>query len=201
MSRSRATNRRQPVETEPKSKVISPVLIGAVPVRPYATPIARRFHQVCLSATAEPLRAEALVPLQWGVLAELHAEPEIDQSDLAARLGVDRTNAGLLVDQLEERGLVERRIHPNDRRARQVSLTTKGAALFARLSSRIITLQHSILEAALTKGEAKMLLKLLVRVIQANEQHARPGGGRRNYIRTLPTSTPTATHTRTEWTS
>jgi DNA-binding MarR family transcriptional regulator len=177
---------------QPNRKMISPVLIGAVPVRPYAAPIARRFHQVCLSATAEALRAEALVPLQWGVLAELRAEPGIDQSDLAARLGVDRTNAGLLVDQLEKRGLVQRRIHPNDRRARQLSLTTEGGALFAKLSSRIIALQNSILESALTKGEAKMLLKLLVRVIQANERHARPGGGRRSNVRTRPTSASTA---------
>ena len=172
---------KQALAKSAKREPILPILIGSVSVRPYAAPIARRFHQVCLSATAEALELEDLVPLQWGVLAELNAEPGIDQSGLAARLGVDRTNAGLLVDDLEKRGIVERRMHPKDRRVRQLALTSQGAALFARVSPRIIALQHSILEAALTKAEAKTLLDLLVRVIQANERHARPGGGRRKH--------------------
>lgn len=196
MHRSQAAMKRDTGKLLPKRETILPVLIGAVPVRPYAAPIARRFHQVCLSATAELLRSEDLVPLQWGVLAELNAQPEIDQSDLAARLGVDRTNAGLLIDQLEKRGLVGRRVHPNDRRVRQLALTPQGASLFARVSPRIIALQHSLLEAALTKAEAKTLLNLLIRVIQANERHARPGGGHRSHIRSLASSASVVMGTR-----
>src|SRR6516225_7027722 len=88
------------------------VLVGAVPVRPVPSPLARRFNQVCLTAMAEALRPEDLTPLQYAVVAYLRDEPHIDQKGLAARLAVDRTNAGLLVDQLEDRGIVQRLPNP-----------------------------------------------------------------------------------------
>jgi DNA-binding MarR family transcriptional regulator len=50
---------------------------------------------------AEALAHADLTPLQYAVLNHLDVEPDIDQIGLAMRLGVDRTSAGQLVDQLE----------------------------------------------------------------------------------------------------
>ena len=52
--------------------------------------------------------------------------------DLAAALGIDRPNATVLVDDLEEQGLVRRRPHPTDRRAKMVEATHKGKRLAKR---------------------------------------------------------------------
>ena len=61
------------------------------------------------------------------VLRRLAAEP-LTLSALAAQLTADPPYVTLMVDDLEERGLVERRPHPDDRRAKLVSLTPAGRA-------------------------------------------------------------------------
>jgi DNA-binding MarR family transcriptional regulator len=175
---------RQPTQkAKPSDNTVLRVIVGSVPVTRFPGPLARRLNQICLTAMAEALRPLDLAPLHWSMLAYACNERGIDQSGLAARVAVDRANAGILIDQLESRGLVERRVDPSDRRARQVVPTATGAALYKRLSSQIIALQHGILEAALTKSEANTLLDLLVRVIQANERRVRPGAGRRKRVR------------------
>jgi DNA-binding MarR family transcriptional regulator len=65
------------------------------------------------------------------VLRRLAAEP-LTLSALAAQLTADPPYVTLMVDDLEERGLVERRPHPGDRRAKLVSLTPAGRAAVAQ---------------------------------------------------------------------
>jgi DNA-binding MarR family transcriptional regulator len=151
---------------------------GGVPVGRSPAALARRFAQVCAGVLAETLAGEDLVPLQWAVLAYLNDEPDIDQAGLAARLAVDRSNAGLLVDQLEARGLAVRRVNGVDRRARLLRLTPRGSKLFERLRGRAGPLSGRVL-ASLTPAEGKLFIDLLIRIIKANESYARPGNGRR----------------------
>jgi DNA-binding MarR family transcriptional regulator len=155
---------------------------GASPIRRAPVPVARRFYQIWLAMVAETLVEADLTSLQYGVLVYLSAdhggEPGIDQNGLAARLGVDRNNASLLVEELAKRGLVERRINGADRRARQLYLTAKGEKLFARLRPANLAANARILEP-LAPRERELLLDLLIRVIEANGAYARPGAGRR----------------------
>ncbi|WP_329131815.1 MarR family transcriptional regulator [Streptomyces sp. NBC_01476] len=53
-------------------------------------------------------------------------------SELAAELASDRPYLTLVVDDLEKRGLVERRQHPTDRRGKIVSATEEGRRAAAR---------------------------------------------------------------------
>ncbi|MFF9282624.1 MarR family winged helix-turn-helix transcriptional regulator [Streptomyces griseosporeus] len=53
--------------------------------------------------------------------------------ELAERMSCEPSNATFVVDRLEKQGLVERRPHPTDRRARHLVLTAEGTALRARL--------------------------------------------------------------------
>jgi DNA-binding MarR family transcriptional regulator len=64
-------------------------------------------------------------PSQVVALREL-SEP-ITGRELAARMSCEASNATFIIDRLEEQGLVERRPHPTDRRAKQVVLTSAGA--------------------------------------------------------------------------
>jgi len=76
-------------------------------------------------------QAEALEPFgingrDLSVLSTVASEEPLSQLDVAARLGVDRTSIGDLLDSLEDRGLVERRRSPEDRRRNIVALTPHG---------------------------------------------------------------------------
>src|ERR1044072_9474255 len=54
------------------------------------------------------------------------ARRPMPMSELAAALGIDPSNAPVLVDRLESEGLVRRSPDPDDRRARLVDATRKG---------------------------------------------------------------------------
>jgi DNA-binding MarR family transcriptional regulator len=62
----------------------------------------------------------------------LVADEPMSMGELAAALGIDRPNATVLVDDLEAQGLVRRRPHPTDRRAKMVDATHKGKNLAKR---------------------------------------------------------------------
>lgn len=59
------------------------------------------------------------------------------QLALAQHLGIDRTVMTYLLDELETAGLIQRRPHPADRRARRIVATDQGADLLATLDGRL----------------------------------------------------------------
>src|SRR3954447_7560217 len=154
-------------------------------VRRAPFPLARRFLQICTTAVAEPLGREDLMPLDMGVLAYLNrrnGEPDIDQNGLAARLGIDRYSASLLVERLEKKGIVERRVDGADRRARLLRLAARGEKLYSLLRAPIVAKQTALL-APLSSKEQELFLDFLMRVVEANQALARPGTGRRKPMR------------------
>jgi DNA-binding MarR family transcriptional regulator len=160
---------------------------GGTPIRRVPIALARRFAQICLAVAAETLAGEDLTPLQFAVLANLNDESDVDQNSLAARLGVDRNSASVLVEQLEKRGLIDRRINIADRRARLLRLTSAGNELHERLRPAMRASQRRIL-APLPSNERERFLDQLVQIIKANESYARPGAARRKRGKT---ATPT----------
>ena len=140
--------------------------------------MARRLLQICTTATAEALAGEDLTPLQYAVIAYVHGEPDLDQSGLAARLGIDRNNASLLVEQLEAKRLLSRRVNGADRRARLLRLTPLGAKVHARVQPRTFAGNQRLL-AVFLPDEREVFLDQLARLIEANRVLARPGTGRR----------------------
>ena len=152
--------------------------------------LARRFFQICTTAAAESVKDADLTPLEFAVMAYLNksvGEPNIDQSSLAARLGLDRNNTRLLVERLESRSLLERRTNGEDRRALLLRLTTRGERLHNRLYPKAFAGQQRVLKV-LDPSERETLLDLLLRVIEGNLSLARPGSGRRR--RGLPKHRP-----------
>jgi DNA-binding MarR family transcriptional regulator len=91
---------------------------------------------------------------------------------------VDRNTTSLLVRSLESKGLLEQRVSDADRRARLVRLTPRGEKLVAKLHPPTLARQQQILDV-LAPDERDLLLDLLIRVIEANRDLARPGAGRR----------------------
>jgi MarR family 2-MHQ and catechol resistance regulon transcriptional repressor len=86
-----------------------------------------------VQARLEPgIRAEGLTPNQFGVLeALLHLGP-LEPCELGPKLLTSRPNVVLLVDQLEDRGLVRRMPVEGDRRRVRVELTPAGRRTIAK---------------------------------------------------------------------
>ncbi len=154
---------------------------GVAPVRRTLGGLTRRVNQIAIAMTAESLAEAGLTPLQYGAMGCLNrrdGEPGIDQMGLAARLGIDRNSASVLVEELAAQGLIERRMNDEDRRARLLHLTRAGERLFLQLRKKNLAAQERTLEI-LAPDERELLFDLLIRIIAANGQHARPGAGRR----------------------
>jgi DNA-binding MarR family transcriptional regulator len=143
-----------------------------------AAPLARRFQQVCASRIAEALTGEDLVQLEFGTLIALELEPGVDQRRLADAMGIDPSNACLIVDRLHAKGLIDRQVNDADRRARNLYLTRKGRALWRRLRVKTTAANDRVL-APLDTAEREIFIDLLIRVIEGNREHTRPGAGRR----------------------
>jgi DNA-binding MarR family transcriptional regulator len=93
----------------------------------------RAMSELALDRERKIAVADAL-GLSWTrvlALRRLAAEPQT-QRDLAERLSADPPYVTLMVDDLEKRGLVRRKPHPTDRRAKLVELTRSGHAAAAR---------------------------------------------------------------------
>jgi DNA-binding MarR family transcriptional regulator len=76
----------------------------------------------------------------WGQVRALRtlarAGDPLRMSDLADRLAIARRSATSFVDEHVERGLVERRDDPADRRAVEVAVTARGEAVLEQLRAR-----------------------------------------------------------------
>jgi DNA-binding MarR family transcriptional regulator len=152
--------------------------------------LARRFQQLCAGILFEVLGSEGLTTREYGALTTLDSEPGIDQQRLAVCLGIDKVSAGQLIDRLERDGLVTRRVHPIDRRARVLNLSPQGAALRRRLKPAAVAAQDRIL-SALVPEERRTLIDLLTRVINSHSIYVRPGSERkRPKKRSAPEESP-----------
>ncbi len=112
----------------------------------------RRFHKA--------LEPEGLHPRHFGVMTVLSAHPGMSQQQLHEKTAIDPSSMVAVIDELEARGLAERRLHPADRRARQVFLTEPGEQTLQRIRTLAGGLQREFF-AALTTEERKTLHALL----------------------------------------
>jgi DNA-binding MarR family transcriptional regulator len=82
---------------------------------------------------AERIAELELTPAQAGLLRLIAWDPGQSQQSIARRLGTPPSRLVLLVDGLEDRGLVERRRNPDDRRNHALYLTGEGTRFMTRL--------------------------------------------------------------------
>lgn len=104
-----------------------------------------------------------LTSSQAGVINVLGRENGLTQSELALRLDIGAVAAGGLVERLEARGLVTRRVDPNDRRANRVHLTDASLSLLDSMN-QTIDIIDGIAYGGLSAEEIATLEAMLERV-------------------------------------
>jgi DNA-binding MarR family transcriptional regulator len=115
---------------------------------------------------AERLAPLDLHPRHFGMLSHLAANEGQSQQVMSRALGIHRSAVVALVDDLEHRGLAERRRDPVDRRAYTLYLTPAGRRLLAELE-RAADEEEAELLTALDASERSQLISLLQRVAES----------------------------------
>jgi DNA-binding MarR family transcriptional regulator len=94
------------------------------------------------------------------LILRLLAEPQ-PMGALAVHMHCDNSNVTGIVDRLEERGLVERRPDPSDRRVKLIAATDAGAELREQLNRALAQPPEPLLK--LSEEDQRRLLEILER--------------------------------------
>jgi len=112
--------------------------------------------------------ASGFSPYHHAVLSVLDEGPRETQGAIADALGYDRGQLVGILDELEERGLVERKRDPSDRRRHTVSLTAEGKRDLGRLRRLARRMDEAFLDP-LDADERARLHELLLRLAEVHE--------------------------------
>jgi DNA-binding MarR family transcriptional regulator len=115
----------------------------------------RRFHT---------LMAEVdLDPRQFALMRAIDASDGPSQNAVSEWLRIPPSSMVAVVDSLEARGLVERRMHPSDRRARTLHITGEGQKVLENAREHAMELEETIC-AGLSIGQREKLIDMLANV-------------------------------------
>ncbi|MFZ6845288.1 MarR family winged helix-turn-helix transcriptional regulator [Undibacterium sp. RuTC16W] len=104
-----------------------------------------------------------LRPVDFSILSLLKANPNINQKRLSDAVNVSPPNLAILLDKLQERGLLLRQRNPLDRRSQTLVLTATGMNMCIRAEKTVSELEIEA-TAALTNTERAQLIKLLQKI-------------------------------------
>ncbi len=124
------------------------------------------------SKFGERLAELHLSPPQAGIMRAIATNAGTSQQALGRLLGILPSRLVILVDELEERGLLERRDNADDRRVYELFLTDDGRQALESVG-RVARAHQEALCAALNEKEREVLAALLSRI--AEEQGLTPG--------------------------
>jgi DNA-binding MarR family transcriptional regulator len=117
-----------------------------------------------------------LTPPHAGILRAIAAEPGRSQQALSGQLGLLPSRVVAYVDELEDRGYVERRRNPDDRRLHALHLTASGKKVITKIGE--LGRQHDrLLTAGLDSQQRHILHQLLATIAehQGLTPHVHPG--------------------------
>ncbi|EAU44526.1 MarR family winged helix-turn-helix transcriptional regulator [Salipiger bermudensis] len=125
-------------------------------------------HQARLfaQALAERINPMGLAPAQFQCLLELWREDGLTQRDLVQRLDVEQATMANTLKRMERDGLIERRAHAGDARARTIHLTERARDLQgpAQAEAQAVNARAT---AEMSDEERTAFLDLMTRAVDA----------------------------------
>ena len=114
-------------------------------------------------------RTYGMTRAQGIILARLARQPGMTQNEMAGLCEVEPITVGRLVDRLEARGLLERRLDPADRRIRRLHLLPAAEPILEdiqRYKEELLRDTTEDLDEATMEIVTEALLKMKARLIQ-----------------------------------
>jgi DNA-binding MarR family transcriptional regulator len=121
---------------------------------------------------AERLEPLGFKPAHVGVLRVIQEADGLSQQALGERIGMFPSRLVGIIDEMEKRGLVERRNSPTDRRSYALYLTEAGRAALEQIGRVSGKLQEEVF-ASLSDAEKAQMAEFLRRIVA--EQGLTPG--------------------------
>jgi DNA-binding MarR family transcriptional regulator len=131
--------------------------------------LVRRLHQIGAALFYDECQSESITPLQIGLLTALSMNPWLDQKAIGRELALDRTTTAEVLKRLRQKGLVDTRVNPDDRRSRLSVITKTGMKLIGELQESIRRSQERLVEP-LSVEERADFMKLLAKLVDAHEK-------------------------------
>lgn len=135
----------------------------------------KRLGWAIKDASMEAFEAAGESPYHYSVLAVLEESPRETQATIADSLGYDRSWLVGLLDELEEKGLIERRRDPDDRRRHLVTLQPAGKTKLAELRAISKRVEDEFL-APLDAEQRTQLHQLLLELAAHRDPRYAPAG-------------------------
>ena len=129
----------------------------------------RRLTQIGQAIFFDLCKSESITPLQVGMLTALSMNPWLDQKAIGRELSLDRTTTAEVLKRLSDKGLVETRVNPDDRRSRLSVITTDGLNLINDLQESIHRSQEMLIEP-LSQDDRVVFMRLLAQLVDAHEK-------------------------------
>jgi DNA-binding MarR family transcriptional regulator len=125
--------------------------------------VSRRVAAACANVY---LTEFGLSVAEWRLMAQIGRFGSISAKDIAEKISMDRVAISRAAAKCFAEALIAEKPSASDRRSKVLSFTPKGRALYRRVIPRACELAN-LIEAGLTKAEAKMLKGLLEKVDRA----------------------------------
>ncbi|QYE35146.1 MarR family winged helix-turn-helix transcriptional regulator [Polymorphobacter sp. PAMC 29334] len=123
----------------------------------------RRIQNQLSSAFTGTSIEHGLRPGEFSALAVISANPGLSQAKLAREVGLDKSAAVAVVDDLERLHFAERQRSPGDRRRHALYTTAGGEAALEKMFSTLATVERDVLNV-LGPHDLQILSGLLDRV-------------------------------------
>lgn len=123
----------------------------------------KRAYILVLEDYRRALGEDGFAPPVFSALSVVVQFPDITQSELARRLGIERSGLVAIIDSLQERGLVTRKPVPGDRRVQALIATRKGRTTYADALARVRAHEAAFF-GSLSAREREALIAILRKI-------------------------------------
>ncbi|WP_367850105.1 MarR family winged helix-turn-helix transcriptional regulator [Rhodoferax sp. WC2427] len=127
----------------------------------------RRLQQIAVGIFMDETSALNITPVQFAMLFAAAQQAGLDQRTLAGKVGLDTSTIGAVVDRLEGRALIERKVSPDDKRVRLLSVTPAGLDLLNTAMPAMLAAQERML-APLPPADRPVFMAMVKSIVEQN---------------------------------